>query len=497
MKKTLLLLLLIPSFSFCQIQIGQDIDGEAIDDQSGTSISLSSNGNIVAIGALLNDGISESGSGHVRVYEFNGVDTWVQIGQDIDGEAIDDNSGESISLSSDGSIVAIGARLNDANGFLSGHVRVYEYNGIDTWIQIGQDIDGEGVGDASGTSISLSSDGSIVAIGAPGNDANGSNSGHVRVYEYNGIDTWAQLGQDIDGEAVSDFSGQDVSLSSNGNIVAVGARFNDANGTQSGHVRVYEYNGVDTWVQLGQDIDGEAADDLSGISVSLSLDGNTIAIGAIGNSVNGENSGHVRVYEYNGVDTWTQVGQDIDGQTAGDFFGFNLSLSSNGNIIVIGAPLNDENGVDSGQVRIYQNISNVWTQIGNEINGESIGDQSGFGISLSSDGAIVAIGANLNNGANGENSGHVRIYNISPATLSTSDFKLESFVMYPNPTSDIINIELSQGSQLEKVSIYNILGQVLQVQTTNKVDLSKLSTGNYYVEVITNNGKATKQIIVD
>jgi len=63
MKKTLLLLLLIPSFYFCQIQIGQDIDGEAADDESGRSISLSSNGNIVAIGALLNDGISGPESG--------------------------------------------------------------------------------------------------------------------------------------------------------------------------------------------------------------------------------------------------------------------------------------------------------------------------------------------------------------------------------------------------------------------------------------------------
>ena len=51
--------------------------------------------------------------------------------------------------------------------------------------QLGSDINGEAAGDYSGRSVSLSSDGTIVAIGAPGNDAGGSsNSGHVRVYEY-------------------------------------------------------------------------------------------------------------------------------------------------------------------------------------------------------------------------------------------------------------------------------------------------------------------------
>lgn len=52
---------------------------------------------------------------------------WVQRGQDIDGEAASDQSGSSVSLSSDGSVVAIGANLNDGNGTNSGHVRVYQF----------------------------------------------------------------------------------------------------------------------------------------------------------------------------------------------------------------------------------------------------------------------------------------------------------------------------------------------------------------------------------
>ncbi len=108
------------------------------------------------------------------------------------------------------------------------------------WTQQGADIDGEAAGDQSGSSVSLSSDGTTVAIGAPGNDGNGSNSGHVRIYAWNSATSaWDQQGADIDGEAAGDFSGASVSLSSDGTTVAIGALFNAGNGFQSGHVRVY------------------------------------------------------------------------------------------------------------------------------------------------------------------------------------------------------------------------------------------------------------------
>ena len=55
-------------------------------------------------------------------------------------------------------------------------------------------------------------------------------------------------------------------------MLAVGAPYNKGGGTDAGHVRVYNYTGTG-WTQLGSDIDGEAAGDLSGHSVSLSGDG--------------------------------------------------------------------------------------------------------------------------------------------------------------------------------------------------------------------------------
>ena len=79
---------------------------------------------------------------------------------------------------------------------------------------------------------------------------------------------WTQLGSDIDGEAAGDLSGYSVSLDSDGDRVAIGAPENDGNGTSAGHVRIYEYSGG-SWSQLGSDIDGEAADDQSGWSVIL------------------------------------------------------------------------------------------------------------------------------------------------------------------------------------------------------------------------------------
>ena len=163
---------------------------------------------------------------------------------------------------------------------------------------------------------------------------------------------WTQLGTDIDGEAVEDSSGYSVSLSSDGSRVAIGAYLNDGNGSESGHVRIYDWNGS-TWVQVGNDIDGEAAGDYSGYSVSLSADGTRVAIGSIYNGSTNEYAGHVRIYEYSSG-SWTQLGDDIDGEAADDGSGRSVSLSSDGTRVAIGANLNDDNGNSSGHVRIYE-----------------------------------------------------------------------------------------------------------------------------------------------
>ena len=92
------------------------------------------------------------------------------------------------------------------------------------------------------------------------------NSGHVRIYELQSDNSWSKLGDDIDGEAASDQSGYSVSLSSDGSVVAIGAIRNAGGETNSGHVRIYELQSDNSWSKLGDDIDGEAADDQSGYS---------------------------------------------------------------------------------------------------------------------------------------------------------------------------------------------------------------------------------------
>lgn len=277
-------------------QIGQEVCGEAVNDYSGAN-ALNADGTRMAIGAPGNDGNGRD-SGHVRVFELTG-DEWLQLGVDIDGDSAGDGSGVGASLNADGSRVAIGAHF-------AAQARVFEYDG-ESWAQIGSDIDG---GSWNGYRVSLSADGSRLAVGAPAINSQ-TLPGYARIFDYREGE-WIQVGSDIVGEAPRDFCGDGLSISGDGMRIAVGASGHDGNGEDSGHVRIFELVGGN-WVQLGADIEGEAAGDISGSVLSLSSDGTRVSIGAYWNDGNGENAGHVRVFEYNGY-SWIQVGSDIDGE---------------------------------------------------------------------------------------------------------------------------------------------------------------------------------------
>jgi hypothetical protein len=403
------------------IQLGADIDGEAAWDNSGNSVSLSSDGTVLAVGADYNDG-NGSDSGHVRVFTYaNNV--WTQLGADIDGEAVGDNFGKSVSLSSDGTVLAVGASSRYYySGNKNGHVRVYEYANSQ-WTQRGAEINGEAAENFFGNQVDLSSDGTVLAVGAWGNDGNGSNSGHARVYQF-ANNAWAQMGADIDGEAAGDYSGESVSLSSDGTVLAVGASSNDGiNGEDSGHVRVYKHVNSQ-WTQLGADIDGEAACDGSGTSVSLSSDGTVLAVGAEYNFGSGKWSGHVRVYKFSN-NSWTQLGSDIDGEAAEDTSGSSVSLSSDGTVLAVGAYRNDGTSQygNRGHARVYKYTNGKWTQIGADIDGEAAFNQSGWSVSLSSDGTVLAVGAPnaySNNDILVGDRGHVRVYRLTSVSTAPS-----------------------------------------------------------------------------
>nr|WP_321229254.1 T9SS type A sorting domain-containing protein [uncultured Psychroserpens sp.] len=479
MKKITLLFLLLPFLGLSQVQIGQDIDGLSNSDRFGESISLSSDGSIVAIGATGNNAGTNSSFGYVDIYEnIGGV--WYQIGNTINGEVESDDFGLSVSLSSDGSIVAIGA-----NQFENGNVRVFENLG-GNWTQVGQTIYGQSgnFDEDFGISVDLSSDGTILAVGAIG----GNNiTGNVRVY-INELGTWTQIGNDINGEAQEDNFGLSVSLSSDGSTVAIGGHRNDGNGSNSGHIKVYQ-NTNNVWNQIGQDIDGVSQGDNFGFSVSLSSDGSRVAVGAM-NSNDGTGSAHIF---QNNSGVWNQLGQSINGDSESGFdrLGWSISLSSNGSIVLIGAPGNDEIASNSGSVKILKLLNNNWVQVGENINGIAASESVGESVSISSDGNIItfgAIGANI--------TGQARVYDLS-ALLSVNNLLTTDFSIYPNPTKNQFTIQLDTSVELQKVTIYNILGQAVLISEENIINTSKLSSGSYIVEILTNKGKSSKKLIIE
>ena len=341
---------------------------------------------------------------------------WAQVGDDIYGQTGYESSGTSVSINSVGDIVAIGSPLNGDNGDYTGKLRVYK-NINNTWTQIGQGISGETQGENLGTKVSINFDGTIVAASSPTNSGNGNNAGKVRIFK-NINDVWTQIGQDLVGAAENYSFGVSISFNSDGTKIAVGAYGADDNGENSGHVRVFE-NINDTWTQIGQDIEGEMANIFSGFSVSLNDNGTVVAIGAVNHSANGSNSGQVRVFEYVNS-SWTQIGSEILGEAENDFLGNDVNLNSDGTVLAVSAYGNDVNGTDSGQVRIYKNINGTWSQIGQNLNGANSNEAFGFSISLNSSGSRIAIGA-VGTSVNGSFSGSVQVFEESNGTWNQID----------------------------------------------------------------------------
>jgi hypothetical protein len=274
--------------------------GDGADDSLGHSITMNDDGTRFAVSSISKSGTND-GSGYVKVFQYNGS-TWTQLGATLLGtnlpgtDNVNDYYGQSISMSSDGSRLAIGAPNYDV-GNNNGLVRIWEWNGT-SWTQLGTDIIGTTDYEALGYSVSMSSDGSRVAIGAKGKTTT-TQTGQTQVWEWNGT-SWTQLGNGIDGEATNDQSGYSVSLSSDGSRLAIGAPNNNGEGgTYVGHVRVWDWDGT-SWNKIGQDIDGYIDREFSGKILSMSGDGRLIAI-------NEELTNSVRVWELDESEVWNNI----------------------------------------------------------------------------------------------------------------------------------------------------------------------------------------------
>ncbi len=481
MKSILFCLFLFSISLNAQVQLGNDLDGEFAGDQSGLAVALSADGNRVAIGSPQNNDGASMG-GQVRVYDYdNGA--WIQVGSDIEGNQAEAFTGRSLSLSADGKRLAVGTVKPD--------VLVYEFDGNE-WVSISEDlvIDVPGPNHLLGFEVSLSGDGNRLGIGIPSPDFE---PGSARVYSYDGT-AWAQLGSDMQCIACGNWFGSNVALSSDGNRFVVSAFYNPMDDDNRGMVQVYTLNDND-WEQLGSTLMG-TMDEQLGRDLAISSDGQRIAMASGGAIIDDQQTGGITVVDWVNNE-WDAAGTPLQGES-GSGFGWTIGLSGDGQRLLAGVPFISATGNNQGQTEVFTFENEEWVALGNAIPGEATGDFSGYAVALSSNGERVAIGAQRNTDA-GFDAGHVRVFDLSNTSVATLGLnEITPLRLFPNPSSDEINLPLTD-HEPKIIQIINPQGQIVKrLQTTlNRIDISDLPNGLYsfYLQVNSQHysGNFTKQ----
>lgn len=330
------------------MQVGDNIVGDNPGDAAGRSVAMSDDGQTVIVGATHSDGNGEN-SGGARIYHFDGT-SWVQVGDDIDGVGEFNYFGSAVDMSADGNTVLIGSPYHDANGDRSGYARAYRFDGS-VWQQLGSDLVGA-ASDSFGHAVAISDDGTTIVIGAPHLGAGLSQPGKALVYRYDGA-AWQQLGAALTTDAGNSEVGSSLAISNDGNVVAVGFPrhvYSEEDTHLDGHVRVYRFDGT-TWVQVGHSI-GEGMRDNFGYSIAMDGTGGTIIVGAASNSDRGIAAGHALVFHLDGA-VWTQVGRDFDGE-AYDSLGTAVTMSDDGMTVMVTAWNYGEGESRIGRAQIFE-----------------------------------------------------------------------------------------------------------------------------------------------
>lgn len=390
-------------------QVGSDFYGENPGDLSGRSVAFSTSGKILAFGAPKNDTVTTN-SGQVKVFKLSDCgEEWTQLGETLLGETYNEYFGFRVALSKNGKTLAVGSFTYSGASKNPGKVQVYKFK-RGKWHPLGSPLQGKSVKEMVGLSLSLSKDGQTLAVGSPG-----SVNGHVTLYRYNkDCDDWIKLGQMIEGGSERSGFGYSVSLGRNGKALAVGAWGDDTQALNAGLAKVFFYNPTtDLWEQRGQGLLGERESDYFGTSLSLSEDGMTLAVGAKFHErvSNKKDAGQVKVFRFQ-EDKWELHGQSLYGKEAHDQFGHQVSLSRKGKTLAVGSPYSDENGSASGAVRMYSfdKQESKWQPFGEPLLGDREQDKLGFHLALSSNGKRIAVGAYHNDGPNGNNNGQVKVF---------------------------------------------------------------------------------------
>ena len=374
-------------------------------DQFGTSVALSSDGNTLAVGAIGEDSartgviagiVNETTAGNAApgagaVYVFTRIaGTWSQqayVKASNTGAA--DNFGSSVALSGDGSTLAVGAIGEDNVAAEAGAVYVFTRDLGGVWSQLASVIRASNAGalDLFGFSVALSGDSNTLAVGAIGEASGGieadnsaPSAGAVYVYLRSGT-TWTQEAYvKASNPGTGDQFGFSVALSDNGNTLAVGATGEGsaltgvtpgivaettADNAAPGAGAVYVLTrSAGIWSQQAYvKASNTGAVDLFGASVSLSGDGNILAVGAIGESsaavgIGGNqadnsaaDAGAVYVYTRSGTAWMQQAYVKASNTGAGDHFGTSAALSSDGTTLAVGATGEDSSvtGINGNQ----------------------------------------------------------------------------------------------------------------------------------------------------
>lgn len=360
--------------------------------------------------------------------------------------------------------------------------------------------------------IALSADGNTLAVAATLEDSSATgidgdqldnttiNSGAVYVFIRNGI-AWSQQAYIKASNANgNDLFGQALSLSADGNTLAVGAPFEDSNATgingnqnvnftsDSGAAYVFTRNGS-TWSQEAYvKASNTEAYDRFGIAVSLSSDGNTLAVGASfehggttgvgGDQMDNtaEDSGAAYVFVRTGSSWSQQAYIKASNSEAFDRFAEHLSVSGDGNTLAVSSYLEDSSStginsgesandaVDAGAVYIFTRTGSAWNQQAYiKASNAEAGDYFGLDVSLSDDGNTLAVGAPREDsnatGIDGDASNNTAGYSGAVYLFSrdSSTWSQQAYIKASNTGSDDRfgeSVSLSADSQSLAVGAY-------------------------------------------
>ncbi len=373
----------------------------------GVSVSLDNDRAL--IGARY-DGANTGSAGSAYIFDLVGSN-WMQTAKliAIDGEPLD-NFGKTVSLSGDRALIGSYNHNLDL-----GSAYVFDLV-ASSWTQTTQLNASDGFSDDFFGSSGIALSGDRIFIGASGDNDNDNNSGSIYTFDF-AANTWSETTKilaEID-SAYNDFFGASVSLF--GNRALIGAP-NDqlGNSTITGSAYIFDWVGGH-W-KLSQKLLPNPSVLVNNFGSSVSLDNNRALIGARG--VDLSNSGAAFFYKYDG-NTWsTEASFSVGGSSAA--FGSSVSLS--GNFALIGAPLDDDKGENAGAVYIYAFDSQNWSQL-EKLTPLEIEFGDNFGSSVSLSGFKALIGAPLDD-YNGINAGAVYVFAEVETGFATQEAKLMS-----------------------------------------------------------------------